>query len=57
MIFCKVNADTNKDLCMNLNVQAMPTIITYQDGKEVGRVRGANKDLISQKVAELSKLA
>jgi mannitol-specific phosphotransferase system IIBC component len=47
----------NKDLCMNLSVQAMPTIIGYQGGKEVSRVRGANEQMITKNTEDLAKLA
>ena len=56
VVFARVNVDNNKDICMNLKVQAMPTIVAYQKGKEVSRVRGANKDMITKNVEDLSKM-
>lgn len=56
MVFARVDVDKNKDICMNLKVQAMPTIVAYHKGKEVSRVRGANKDQITTNVLNLSNL-
>ena len=56
VIFARVNVDNNKDLCVNLSVQAMPTIICYHKGKEVSRVRGANTIEITKNVETLSSL-
>ncbi len=53
--FCNVNVDTisNKELCMNLNIKAMPTFIAFYRGEEVERIRGANKMKLEQMVKNL----
>lgn len=44
----KVDSAKNRRLCINLKVMSLPTIILYQDGKEVERIgnQDANKESI-----------
>ena len=37
----KVNADDNSGLTAELKISSIPTIIVYEDGKEVKRIKGA----------------
>jgi thioredoxin 1 len=39
--FGKLNVDENPDLAMKYNVQSIPTLIIFKDGKEVSRLVGA----------------
>lgn len=38
----KVNVDQSKDLAQKYNIQGVPTMILFKDGKEVGRLSGFN---------------
>lgn len=35
--FCKVNVDDNQDIAKELGVMSIPTIILFNDGKEIKR--------------------
>jgi thioredoxin 1 len=41
--FLQMDADANKIKIKELAVEALPTLILYKDGKEIGRLRG-NKE-------------
>lgn len=55
--FAKFNTDENQELTKDLNIQAMPTLIFYKDGKEVTRQTGAlqKEDLAAKVQATFSK--
>lgn len=55
IVFCEVNVDLNQDLVANVKVNAMPTFIVYQDGKEVERIQGANEGKIREALEKLNK--
>jgi len=40
-------------LAAEYGIQAMPTFMFFKNGSKVFEFRGANKDLLKQKVAEL----
>lgn len=42
--FMPVNADDSRDVLEQFRVYGIPTVITLQDGKEVGRVTGAQNE-------------
>ena len=48
--FIKVDVDQLEDVVSEANVGAMPTFIVYQEGKEVGKEVGANKEKLEQLV-------
>ena len=37
----KVNADDNSGLAAELKISSIPTIVVYEDGKEIKRITGA----------------
>ena len=36
----KINIDENRDIAFNLNIQSIPTIIIYKNGREINRFIG-----------------
>ena len=40
--FFKVNVDKAEELASSFDIQSLPTFVLLQNGKEVGRVEGAN---------------
>lgn len=51
--FAKFNTDDNLELTKDLEIQAMPTLIFYKDGKEVARQTGAlDKEDLATKIEE-----
>jgi thioredoxin 1 len=38
---CKLNVDNNQNIAAHYNVQGIPTLLIFKDGKEVGRIVGA----------------
>ena len=49
----KVNADDNSGLAAELSIRAIPTIIVFEDGKEVKRITGARPKAVLIKELEL----
>lgn len=47
--FVKLNSDENQDMSARLGIRGIPTMLLFQDGKEVGRVSGAmsSRDILS----------
>jgi thioredoxin 2 len=39
--FVKLNSDDNQDLSARLGIRGIPTMIMFENGKEIGRVSGA----------------
>lgn len=56
IVFCEVNVDLNQDLVANVQVNAMPTFILYNGGKEFERIQGANEDKIKEALGKLDTL-
>jgi thioredoxin 2 len=40
-VFAKVNTQDHQQLASRFNIQSIPTIIVFKDGKEINRVSGA----------------
>jgi thioredoxin 1 len=38
---CKLNVDNNQNIAARYNVQGIPTLLIFKDGKEVDRIVGA----------------
>jgi thioredoxin 1 len=56
LMIAKVNTDEHTQNASHYNVQGIPTLIFFQDGKEVGRIVGAGpKTLYKTKIDELLK--
>ncbi len=54
--FAKLNVDQNSDIASRLGVMSIPTFIVFKDGKETGRIIGANpKSVIKAKLEAASK--
>jgi thioredoxin-like negative regulator of GroEL len=51
--FIKYDVDTDREVAMLFQIQAMPTFIAIIDGEEIGRVRGADKAGIDELLAKL----
>lgn len=50
----KVNTDDNQALAARFGVSALPTIVAFRDGKEIGRLVGlANEDSIRKVLGRL----
>jgi thioredoxin 1 len=43
VVFAQINTDENIDLCINLKIRGVPTVIFFKDGVEVQRILGLNK--------------
>jgi thioredoxin 1 len=51
----KVNVDNYKKFSIDKGIQALPTIVVYKDGKEVGRIMGlVSKDKLVEVIKEYS---
>ncbi len=50
--FFKVNVDEADELATQMNVEALPTFVLLKDGKEVGRVQGADMTAVVQKIMD-----
>ncbi len=49
--FAKINIDDNKDLAMKYHVSSIPCLIVFKEGKEVGRIIGAQtQEIIEEKI-------
>lgn len=45
----KLEADSNRDMVMEMGIRSIPTLIVYKDGQEVERTTGAiNKQKLSE---------
>ncbi len=54
VLIAKVNTDEHSQQAMKYNVQGIPTLIFFHDGKEVDRIVGAGpKSLYQSKLDEL----
>ena len=53
--FCSINVDNpaTKEICMNLQIQAMPTFIAFKDGEQFDKLRGANPANLNELVKKL----
>jgi thioredoxin 1 len=49
----KINSDDNSGLAAELSIRAIPTIIVFEDGKEVKRITGARPKAVLIKELEL----
>ena len=38
---CKLNVDDNQNIAVNHNIQGIPALLIFKDGKEVDRIVGA----------------
>ncbi len=38
---CKLNVDDNQNIAVNYNIQGIPALLIFKDGKEVDRIVGA----------------
>ena len=50
--FYKVDADSNTDLAVELQITSIPTIIIYKDGEIIGRHQGAKPKVLMRKFIE-----
>ena len=50
----KINSDDNSGLAAELSIRAIPTIIVFEDGKEVKRITGARPKAVLMKELELN---
>ncbi|HTN60106.1 MAG TPA: thioredoxin TrxC [Devosia sp.] len=41
MRFVKLNSDENRDISVRLGIRGIPTMLMFEDGKEVARISGA----------------
>ena len=48
----KINSDDNSGLAAELSIRAIPTIIVFEDGKEVKRITGARPKAVLIKELE-----
>jgi len=48
----KLNMDENYDLCLELGVSALPTLLFYKDGKVVKKLVGVQSEVIIRKTLE-----
>jgi len=49
--FTKINIDDNKELAKKHNISGIPCLIVFKDGKEAGRIMGAQtKENIEAKI-------
>ena len=55
ILFCEVNVDVSQDLVANIGVNAMPTFILYENGKEFERIQGANETKVKEALGRLNK--
>lgn len=51
---CKFDIDEGTEVPSNYGVQSIPTLIIFQDGKEIARKIGATNDLLSWVDSEIS---
>jgi len=51
----KLNTDTGRQTAMKYGIQAIPTVLLFKGGQEVGRIVGANKpkSYFQQKIEEV----
>jgi len=56
LIFLKVDVDEVQDVTAKWEVRAMPTFIFIQNGKQIDKIIGANKDELERKVAHFANL-
>lgn len=56
VVFVEVDVDKAKDISVNVGVTAMPTFVLYKGGKEVDRLKGANKDKLRECIEKLDKM-
>ena len=54
--FVKLNSDDNQDLSARLGIRGIPTMIMFENGKEIGRVSGAmtSTGILEWAMAEVS---
>jgi thioredoxin 1 len=50
----KINSDDNSGLAAELSIRAIPTVIVFEDGKEVKRITGARPKAVLMKELELN---
>ncbi len=50
--FVAVDVDKSEDVASEYSIEAMPTFVLVKDGKEVGRIKGGNKDKILSMIDE-----
>lgn len=49
--FVKINSDDNQDLLRKYNISTIPCLVIFKDGKEIGRIIGAQpKENIEEKI-------
>ncbi|KAG0582914.1 hypothetical protein KC19_3G095300 [Ceratodon purpureus] len=50
LIFCKVDVDEVADVTTEWEIRAMPTFLFINNGKQIDKVVGANKDELEKKI-------
>jgi thioredoxin-like negative regulator of GroEL len=50
--FVRVDFDETKDIATEYKINAVPTQVTFRDGAEVARVRGASTDALTDMVVK-----
>ena len=50
--FFKVNVDEAEELATKFSIESLPTFVLVKDGKEVGRIEGANMSSLVQKIMD-----
>ncbi|MDY4042252.1 MAG: thioredoxin domain-containing protein, partial [Marinifilaceae bacterium] len=55
VLFLKVNADKEKELCSVFNIQALPTLMFIAPGKEMIRDMGASSEKYREIIESLLK--
>ncbi|KAF3333042.1 hypothetical protein FCM35_KLT02619 [Carex littledalei] len=54
LVFLKVDVDDQADVAKQYSVEAMPTFLFLKNGDEVGKIVGADKKALEEKVEELA---
>ena len=55
VVFLKVDTDESQELAQSRKIKSMPTFHLHQKGKKMGLIRGANEQLLRQRVGEALK--
>ncbi|KAI0275371.1 thioredoxin [Gloeopeniophorella convolvens] len=50
--FYKVDVDQQEDISQEVRIRAMPTFLIFKDGKEVGKLVGADSTALEQLLAD-----
>ena len=53
--FAKIDIDQNEELAMDYNIQAVPTIIFFKNGKEIERITGVISKSELQEIVKKNK--